>query len=133
MYNEPNSFLFGHFGFFSALVMAIAAIPIVLRAAKVIKTWSDNHDEPIATCRSRVIAKRETREVVHTQSHHTRTRTDYFVTFEAVDGGQRLELEVQPDQYGLLVEGDEGNLRHQGTWYKGFDRNATYTGRDEGH
>lgn len=47
--------------------------------------------------------------------------TDYFVTFE-VESGERIEFKVSVTEYGILVEGDNGELAFQGTRYLGFTR-----------
>lgn len=47
--------------------------------------------------------------------------TEHLVTFELVSG-ERVELKVPSREFGLLAEGDEGQLTHQGTWYRGFER-----------
>ena len=47
--------------------------------------------------------------------------TTYYVTFE-VKSGDRMELPVQGHEYGMLVEGDFGELSFQGTRYLGFER-----------
>lgn len=47
--------------------------------------------------------------------------TDYFLTFE-VESGDRMELEVKGEEYGLLTEGDKGILNFQGKRYLGFER-----------
>ena len=50
-----------------------------------------------------------------------RTNTTYYVTFE-VESGDRMEMCVDGQQYGMLAEGDSGKLTFQGTRYLGFDR-----------
>ena len=52
---------------------------------------------------------------------HSAASTAYFVTFE-VESGDRMELAVTGEEYGLLIEGDTGRLTFQGTRVKGFDR-----------
>lgn len=52
---------------------------------------------------------------------HTSTSTSYYITFE-VESGDRMELYVSSDEYGLLVIGDYGKLTFQGTRYLGFER-----------
>lgn len=49
------------------------------------------------------------------------TSTWYYITFE-FDDGSREEFSVSGQKYGILVEGDEGKLHSQGTWFKGFER-----------
>lgn len=50
------------------------------------------------------------------------TFTTYYATFQ-VESGDRMELEVDDSDYGMLVEGDTGKLSFQGTRYLGFERN----------
>ena len=45
----------------------------------------------------------------------------YCVTFQ-VDSGERMELAVDGRTYGLLAEGDAGQLTFQGARYLGFVR-----------
>lgn len=45
----------------------------------------------------------------------------YFVTFE-VESGDRIEFEVKDTEYGMIVEGDDGELAFQGSRYHGFIR-----------
>ena len=49
------------------------------------------------------------------------TFTTYYATFQ-VESGDRMELEVDGSDYGMLVEGDMGKLMFQGTRYLGFER-----------
>lgn len=57
----------------------------------------------------------------HQNHHHTTTSTHYFATFE-VDSGDRMELEMDGPDYGMLMEGDQGTLSFQGSRYLGFVR-----------
>lgn len=41
----------------------------------------------------------------------SRAYSDYFITFE-VESGDRIEFEVIVTDYGMLVEGDNGQLTH---------------------
>jgi hypothetical protein len=45
----------------------------------------------------------------------------YFVTFQ-VESGDRMELVVNGSEYGMLAEGDFGELIFQGTRYLSFTR-----------
>ena len=53
---------------------------------------------------------------------HNTTSTSYYVTFE-VESGDRMEFSVRGQDYGMLVEGDEGRLSFQGTRFLDFERN----------
>ena len=50
--------------------------------------------------------------------------TTHYVTFEAPDGS-RLELKVNGSEYGMLAEGDYGELTFQRKRYVSFNRQAT--------
>lgn len=52
---------------------------------------------------------------------HTTTSTRYFATFQ-VESGDRMELQMNGQDYGMLVEGDRGRLTFQGTRYLDFQR-----------
>ena len=55
------------------------------------------------------------------EMHHTHTFTSYYVTFQ-VESGDRMEFAVSGMEYGLLAEGDTGDLTFQGTRYLNFQR-----------
>ena len=52
---------------------------------------------------------------------HTTASTRYFATFQ-VESGDRMELQMSGQDYGMLVEGDRGRLTFQGTRYLDFQR-----------
>ena len=96
-----------------------------------IRTWNKNNHSPRLTVPATVVAKRT--DVSHSSSanagdvsgahgYDTSTFTSYYVTFQ-VESGDRMELEVDGSDYGMLVEGDIGKLSFQGTRYLGFQRN----------
>ena len=58
---------------------------------------------------------------IRADSGHTSSSTTYYVTFQ-VASGDRMELCVGGPEYGMLVEGDFGDLSFQGTRYLGFQR-----------
>lgn len=123
-----NGFGFGpSFGIFQILFFLVFFFifgTIVLRVISRIKTWNSNNHQPILTVTSTVTSKR-----THVQHHHHNTNnnmghsttTHYFITFE-VESGDRMELQVHGHDYGLLSEGDQGQLTFQGTRFKGFKR-----------
>ena len=96
-----------------------------------LRRWSKNNASPRLTVPATVVAKRT--DVSHSSSanagdvsgahgYDTSTFTSYYVTFQ-VESGDRMELEVDGSDYGMLVEGDIGKLSFQGTRYLGFERN----------
>ena len=88
-----------------------------------IKQWNKNNHSPRLTVPATVVAKR-TNVSHHSgggEHHHHSTSTSYYVTFQ-VESGDRMELHVAGYEFGLLIEGDRGNLSFQGTRYLGFQR-----------
>ncbi|MDB4894859.1 MAG: conserved domain protein histidine-rich [Firmicutes bacterium] len=80
---------------------------------------------------ARIVAKRQSTSVSGgTGNMPASSHNHYHVTFE-FGGGEREEFSVNGAEYGMLAEGDEGTLRSQGTWYKGFERMSTHI-RHEG-
>lgn len=70
-----------------------------------------------------VVSRRADVRVHHhnnTNMHHT-TSTTYYATFE-VESGDRMELHVPATEYGLLIEGDQGDLTFQGSRFLSFER-----------
>lgn len=94
----------------------------VLRRA-VDRMEQDDH-APRLTVTATVVSKRSNITVHHHTSDsvypHTST-TSYYATFQ-VQSGDRMELSVPSTEYGLLVEGDEGDLTFQGSRFLRFDR-----------
>ena len=83
-----------------------------------------NNASPVLTVNCTVVTKRT--EVSHHHHHHdshmhVSTSTTYYATFQ-VESGSRMEFAVSGQEYGLLVEGDRGNLTFQGTRYLGFQQ-----------
>ena len=125
-----DDFMFGTFpGIFMTIwwILFIGFMSIfIVGLGRNIKQWKKNNDSPRLIVNAKIVGKRN-----HVSHHmhgggnhvHRSTSTDYYVTFE-VESGDRMELEVSGNEYGMLVEGDEGNLSFQGTRYLGFDRNS---------
>ena len=112
---------FDMFGIMFTVVFVFVIGTFVVTAARGISRWSKNNNSPRLTVPATVVAKR-TNVTRHANSHHHHhTSTTYYVTFQ-VESGDRMELHVAGQEYGLLVEGDNGNLTFQGTRYLGFER-----------
>ena len=94
---------------------------------KSIVQWNKNNHSPRLTVPATVVAKRTNVSHHHHNhgvdhvGHHTSTSTSYYVTFQ-VESGDRMELHMAGNQYGLLVEGDRGKLTFQGTRFLSFER-----------
>ncbi|MDF2590796.1 MAG: hypothetical protein K0S75_262 [Clostridia bacterium] len=83
-----------------------------------IKQYASNKSKPVETLPARIIAKRP-----HTWggAGDSSAHTSYYVTFE-LENGERIEMPVNGDFYGMNVEGDTGMLTHQGTQMISFER-----------
>ena len=120
-------FGFGMFQFMFSLVFILVIGVFVVTAVKGISQWNKNNHSPRLTVPATVIAKRTNVSHHHHHNHagtgmgHTTHSTSYYVTFQ-VESGDRMELHLAGQEFGLLVEGDQGKLTFQGTRYLGFER-----------
>jgi hypothetical protein len=104
--------------FFLAFLLFFGVFAFMI--AKSIGQWNKNNHSPRLTVAATVIAKRTNVSHHHSSGHHHHSTT-YHVTFQ-VESGDRMELMLNGNEYGLLVEGDRGMLSLQGTRYLGFVR-----------
>lgn len=116
---------FGLFGIMFTIVFLLVTGTFVVILVKGIGEWNKNNHSPRLTVPATIIAKR-TNVTRHrhggvNEIHHHHTSTSYYVTFQ-VESGDRMEFLISGQEYGLLIEGDRGNLSFQGTRYLGFDR-----------
>lgn len=130
-----NSFFEPSFGrTFNILTVLVILMFIVILAVfivafiKGIGQWNKNNHSPRLNVDATIVAKRT--DISHSSGHHDHstgmhtdghTSTSYFVTFQ-VRSGDRIEFHVSGEEYGLLAEGDYGDLSFQGTRYLGFVR-----------
>ena len=116
---------FGLFEIMFTLVFILVFGMFIVTAVKGISQWNKNNHSPRLTVPATIVAKRTNvsryRHGGANGHHHHTTSTTYYVTFQ-VESGDRMELHVAGHEYGLLVEGDKGNLTFQGTRYLGFER-----------
>ena len=110
---------FGAFGAMFSIVFVLVVGMFVVTAVKGIGEWNKNNNSPRLIVPAVIVAKRT--NVHRSGGEHHHTTTTYYVTFE-VESGDRMELRVDGEEYGLLVEGDQGLLTFQGTRYLGFER-----------
>lgn len=110
---------------FVFLIFAVVIMAFIVFFIKGISTWHKNNNSPRLTVQAAVVAKRQNTDVHHHSNNnggmHTSTSTHYYVTFQ-FDSGDRLELHIPGREYGMLAEGDVGELTFQGTRYLGFER-----------
>ncbi len=114
--------MFNIFSIMFTLVFLLFIGVFVSIAVKGIGQWNNNNHSPRLTVEAKVVAKR-TNYHRHSGTNHTASHTSstYYVTFE-VQSGDRMELQMTGPEYGLLIEGDFGELTFQGTRYLGFQR-----------
>lgn len=118
-------FGFGMFQIMFFIVFGLALCTYIMTLVKGITEWNKNNHSPRLTVPATVVTKRtdvtRRRRSGTNGHHHHHTSTSYYVTFE-VESGDRMELHMTGSEYGMLVEGDRGNLSFQGTRYLGFER-----------
>lgn len=117
---------FGMFGIFSVmftLVFLLVLGMFIAVAVKGLSQWNKNNKSPRLTVDAKVLTKRTNYHRSSSRNGVGHGHTTYYVTFE-VESGDRMELCVPGQEYGLLVEGDWGQLSFQGTRYLGFARKA---------
>lgn len=121
------------FGFFEIIFPVVFVIVIgmfVVTAVRGVSTWNKNNNSPRLTVNATVTGKRT--EVTHNmlgnggdasgaQGFHMTSSTWHYVTFQ-VASGDRMEFSVSGNEYGMLAEGDTGELSFQGTRYLSFER-----------
>ena len=111
---------------FSLMFLLVFGV-VIFGLIKGISQWNKNNNSPRLTVPATVVAKRTNVSHHHHNhgvdhvGHHTSTSTSYDVTFQ-VESGDRMELHMAGNQYGLLVEGDRGKLTFQGTRFLSFER-----------
>ena len=98
----------------SLAIFGLAFGIIISTLAKGAKQNRQNNASPRVTAPAQVVTKR-------TQVRGDHAHTTYFATFQ-FDSGDRMELHITGQEYGMLVEGDFGDLTFQGTRYLGFAR-----------
>ena len=107
------------------LVFALVIGVFITGAVRGLSQWNKNNHSPRLTVEATVVGKR-----VNVSHHHHagdnhvghgHSSTSYYVTFQ-VASGDRMELHVSGQEYGMLIEGDRGDLSFQGTRYLGFAR-----------
>ena len=106
----------------STLIFLLALGIMIGALVHNISRWSKNEKSPRLTVEANVVAKRTAhRRTMFNKRYSGRDYTNYYATFQ-FESGDRLELELQGREYGMIVEGDKGKLTFQGTRYLGFER-----------
>lgn len=120
-----QDFMFTAVPFLFTLFFCVFFAIIIFRIIKGMAGLHKNYQSPELAVVAKVVAKRmDVRRHINgtndSMIDHS-SSTWYYVTFE-VESGDRMEFLVPDDQYGLLVEGDQGKLVFQGTKFKSFIR-----------
>lgn len=127
---------FNIMGVLVTLIFVVVIGMFIVIAVKGISQWNKNNHSPRLTVPATIVAKRTnvSRHHHHHGSgmHHTSSSTSYYITFQ-VASGDRMELHVSGQEFGLLVEGDRGMLTFQGTRYLGFERNLDAYSGEQGN
>lgn len=125
-----DRFFFG--GGFQIIFMVMFLLFLCMFIAtfiRAISQWNKNNHSPRLTVEATVVSRRSNVTLhqhrncdMDTSMGIQNTRsTTYYVTFQ-VASGDRMEFVVTGGEYGMLVEGDKGQLSFQGTRYLGFQR-----------
>lgn len=118
-------FMFSIFPVIFGVMFVVVLGVIIASVVRGGKQWHRNNQSPVLTVDATVVTKRT--ETSHHHHHdtnhmsHTTSSTYYYATFQ-VQSGDRMELGISGQEYGYLVEGDQGQLTFQGTRYLGFQR-----------
>ncbi len=111
------------FNILFAIMFVVVAAVIIATAVKSLSQWHTNNNSPRLTVPATVVSKRT--NVTHHRNGNDvgqyHTSTAYYATFQ-VESGDRMELQLAGNEYGLLAEGDKGKLSFQGTRFLGFER-----------
>lgn len=110
---------FNIFFIFFIVMFVISLSFIVFVWIKMLKIWHKNNNSPRLTVDAEVVAKRTS--FSNRGSSGEYGSTSYYATFQ-FDSGDRLELHLSGQDYGMIMEGDKGKLSFQGTRFLGFDR-----------
>ena len=108
------------------IIFGIIVISGVFMLALVIKNFAGykrKKELPLTGLDAVVVAKRSKAKGFGGDRDYTRSfMTSYFITFQFNSTNERQEFRVQEKDYGLIAEGDEGTLWHQGNLFSRFDR-----------
>lgn len=107
-----NFFFDGGFSvLFVAVFLLLIGVVVFVIVSNIARAARDRAS-PRLTVPARVVAKR-----VQVWNHYTY----YYATFE-VESGDRMELSLDGEDFGLLAEGDAGEMTFQGGKFLSFER-----------
>ncbi len=118
-------FLFNIFPVIFLLMFILVFGVILVSVFRELGQWNKNNHSPRLTVDVRVLGKRQDFRRRGNNGannmHYSTHSTTYYVTFQ-VESGDRMELQVPGQEYGMLIEGDQGKLTFQGTRFLTFER-----------
>ena len=119
------SLVFGIMSIIPIIMFVVVFCVVIAVFVKVLKQKQTNDRSPRLTVNAEVVGKRTESSHRHhgSEDHMRNTSTYYYVTFQ-VESGDRMELHVPGYEYGLMIEGDFGDLTFQGTRFLSFARKA---------
>lgn len=112
------------FGVVFAVVFVCILVMWFTMIRTVRRTVRQNDRSPRLTVEAMVVGRRTDVSHYHrgdVSAHSVSSYSTYYVTFE-VESGDRMELCVSGQEYGMLIEGDRGRLTFQGTRFLDFQR-----------
>ena len=110
------------FPVFFITVFVIVIGTFIVTAVRGVSQWNANNNSPRLSVPASVVTKRTGTTSHRSSNGHRHHHTHYYATFQ-VESGDRMELSLTGEEYGMLAEGDTGTLTFQGTRYLGFERN----------
>lgn len=118
MFGPVDNFMFSAIPFIGIIIFGIVIFGFIFAIGSGVKQYASNKAKPVETVPARVIGKRP-----HTWggSGDSSAHTSYYITFE-LENGERIEMPVSAEFYGMNIEGDAGMLTHQGTHMINFER-----------
>lgn len=103
-------------GYLLLCILVVAIIPAIVFVCKFIS----NKSKPLVEIKAKIISKRM--EVTDKNLINDIDKvTLYYLTFEFEDG-KRKEFKVKNKIYGILIEGDKGILKYQGSQFISFNK-----------
>lgn len=118
--------MFQIFPVFFIIMFCIVVGGIIFSMVRNVNQWNKNNNSPVLIVDATVVTKRT--DVTHHHHNsgndamdHVSSTTWYYATFQ-VESGDRMEMGLSGDEFGMLAEGDMGKLTFQGTRFLKFER-----------
>lgn len=117
----PGTQFFSVFSIIFPILFLLVTGIIVFVFAKVLGQMNRDRKAPRLTVDATIVDKRQHVSHHHAADMHHHSFESCYITFQ-VESGDRMELYVPYNQFGLLIVGDHGKLTFQGTRFVQFDR-----------